>query len=189
MKFPLIVLFLGLVTLAQTKESPALPAGVPAGAVAVDGNAWRWVDKQGKAWLFRPTPFGMTRAEESKQAAVKRPAGVPEAAIPVSEGVWRWTDPQRKVWLFQETPTGLMKTEEPKGDAASVGPTGLKMAGNRSDATLDLMAVKEEGDSLRFSRPGPFGTYSWVKKKAQLDRDETVVWERAKAKSASAKKD
>lgn len=188
MKVSLIALFLGLATLAQSKETaPAAPTGVPAGAVAVEGNTWRWVDKQGKAWLYRSTPFGVMRSEEPKQAAAgKRPVGVPAEATPVSEGVWRWVDGQQKTWIFQETPAGLMKSEAPKGEAATVGPTGHAVADARPDAVLDLMTVKEEGDSLRFSRPGPFGKYSWVKKKTQLDRDETIVWDRARAKSASA---
>ena len=54
--------------------------------------------------------------------------------------------------------------------------------GSVPDAALDLTSVKEEGDSLRFSRPGPFGTYSWLKKRTQLDKLETLVWERAQAK-------
>jgi hypothetical protein len=182
MKFPFIVLFVCLATLAQSKESSsAPPAGVPAGAVSIEGHTWRWVDKSGKAWLYRATPFGMMRNEEPRQTQAKRPAGVPAEAAPVSAGLWRWIDPQRKVWLFQESPAGLMKSEEPK-DAATA-------SGGGADAVLDLMSVKEEGDALRFSRPGPFGTYSWVKKKTQLDKDETIVWERAQAKSAPPKKD
>ena len=155
MKFPLIVLFVCLATLAQSKDTSTAPAGVPAGAVSIEGHSWRWVDKAGKAWLYRATPFGMMRNEEPKQPTATRPAGV-------------------------------MKTEAPMG---AVGPTGLKMADDRPDAVLDLMSVKEEGDALRFSRPGPFGAYSWLKKKTQLDKDETIVWERAQAKSASVKKD
>lgn len=189
MKFPIIVLFVCMVMLAQSKESSAGPADVPAGAVSTDGHNWRWVDKEGKAWLFRATVFGIMRTEEPKQSVAKRPAAVPVEALPSAGGVWRWIDPQQKVWLFREMPAGLMKTEEPTGAAALVGPTGLKVGDDRADAVLDLITVKEDGDSLRFSRPGPFGTYSWVKKKTQLDKDETTVWERAQAKSASVKKD
>ncbi len=187
MKLPMIVLFLGLATLAQSKET--VPAGVPAGAVSIEGHTWRWVDKSGKAWLYRATPFGMMKSEEPGKVPAKRPAGVPVEATPVADGVWRWMDGQHKVWLFQETPSGLMKTEEPKGGLPAVAATGMKMGETRGDATLDLITVKEEGDSLRFSRPGPFGTYSWLKKKTQLDKDETTVWERAQAKTAAAKKD
>jgi len=189
MKFSVIVLFLGLASLAQSREAAAPPAGVPRGAVAIEGHTWRWVDKDGKAWLYRATPFGMMRSEEPKQDTAKRPAGLPVEAMPVSEGVWRWIDPQQKVWMFQQTPAGLMKTEAPKGAEATLSPTGQKMGDTRTDATLDLITVKEEGDSLRFSRPGPFGKYSWVKKKTQLDKDETIVWDRARAKTAAAGKD
>lgn len=189
MKFPVTVLMLCMATLAQSKETPGVPAGVPADAVAIESHTWRSVDKSGKAWLFRATPFGVMRSEEPKLADAKRPAGVPAKAEPVSDGVWRFTDAERKVWLFQETPSGIMKTEEVKGSAAAVGPTGLPVADARPDATLDLITVRDEGENLHFSRPGPFGKYSWVKKKTQLDRDETIVWERAKANRASAKKD
>lgn len=176
MKFPLLIVFVCLAALAQSKE-PSAPAGVPAGAAAVDGHTWRWVDKAGKAWLYRATPLGMMRSEDPGQTPAKRPAGVPVEALPMADGRWRWIDPRKKVWLFQESPAGVMKTEEPKGADA------------RPDAVLDLMSVKEEGEMLRFSRPGPFGKYSWVKKKTQLDKDETIVWERAQAKSAPARKD
>jgi hypothetical protein len=189
MKLSIIVLFLCLAMLAQSKETAAPPAGVPAGAVAVEGHTWRWVDKAGKAWLYRATPFGLMRSEEPKQTVAKRPEGVPIEATPVSDGVWRWIDSQRKVWLFQETPAGLMKSEEPKGAQAAVQATAQKVTDTGLDAALDLISVKEEGDSLRFSRPGPFGKYSWVKKKNALDRDETIVWERARTKSSAAKQE
>ena len=179
MKFPLLIVFVCLATLAQSKE-PSAPAGVPAGAAAIDDHTWRWVDKAGKAWLYRATPFGMMRSEEPSQGTAKRPAGVPVEAEAMADGRWRWVDPQKKVWLFQESPAGVMKTEEPKAQ---------KMADDRPDAVLDLISVKEEGEMLRFSRPGPFGKYSWVKKKTQLDKDETIVWERAQTKSAPVRKD
>ena len=68
-------------------------------------------------------------------------------------------------------------------------PNAKKAVDTNADAALDLMSATEEGDSLRFSRPGPFGKYTWVKKKTQLDRDETIVWERVQQKSGSVKKD
>ena len=145
MKFPFIVLFVCLATLAQSKETSTTPAGVPAGAVSVEGHTWRWVDKAGKAWLYRATPFGMMRSEEPKQPVAKHTGGSAVEAQPLPV--------------------------------------------DRPDAVLDLISVKEEGDALRFSRPGPFGAYSWLKKKTQLDKDETIVWERAQAKSATGKKD
>jgi hypothetical protein len=183
MKFPVLVMMLALATMAQSK---GVPEGVPAGAVAVDGANWRWVDKDGRSWLYRPTPFGMMRSEEAKQTAGKRPAGLPVEALPLAEGTWRWVDGEQKVWLFQDTPSGLMKTPAPKNMDQ---PREAKGADVARDPVLQLISVKEEGETLRFTRPGPFGTYSWVRKKTELDPDETIVWERARAKSASAKKD
>ncbi len=188
MKISLIVVFVCLAALAQSKEAAQRPAGVPAGAVAIEGHTWRWVDKAGKAWLYRATPFGMMKSEEPKPATAGRPEGVPAGAVAVSDGVWKWTDPRGKVWMYQETPAGLMKTEEAKGAAATKGPTGIDMGGTPADAALAQITVKEEGDLLRFSKPGPFGTYSWTKKKSELDKDEAIVWERARTKAA-AKKD
>ena len=191
MKFPIIVLLLCVSTLAQSKQpSAAPPAGVPADAVSTDGTTWRWVDKSGKAWIYRLSPFGLMRNAEVKTSEEgKRPAGVPADALPLPDGVWRWIDADKKVWLFRETRNGLSKVEETKGASPFAGPDAKKASETSADAVLDLMSVKEEGDSLRFSRPGPFGQYSWVKKKTQLNAEETIVWEREQAKSGSAKKD
>jgi hypothetical protein len=188
MKLSLMVFLMCVAALGQSKDAAQRPAGVPAGAVAIEGHTWRWVDKEGKAWLYRPGPFGMMKSEEPKQAGAGRPAGVPAGAVAVSEGVWKWTDPGGKVWMYQQTPAGLMKSEEAKGADARKGPTGIEMGKGGSDAALAAITVKEEGDTLRFSKPGPFGTYSWTKKKAELDKDEAMVWERARTKAA-AKKD
>jgi hypothetical protein len=191
MKFPIIVLLLCVSTLAQSKQpSAAPPAGVPADAVSTDGTTWRSVDKSGKAWIYRVTPFGVMRNEDLKASdPSRRPAGVPADAQPLPDGVWRWVDANKKVWLLQESRQGLLKVEETKGAGPFAGPNAKKASEPSADAVLDLMSVKEEGDSLRFYRPGPFGQYSWVKKKTQLNREETIVWEREQAKSGSAKKD
>lgn len=188
MKFSILVLAICLAVLAQSKEPAKPPAGVPAGAVPVESNSWRWVDKEGKAWIYKITPFGMMRSPEPGTEVATRPPDVPAEATPVSPGIWRWVDANNKVWRFRETPSGVMKTEEPKEADKAFGPTGMKIGDQRPDIVLDLITVKEEGDSLRFSRPGPFGTYTWVAKKTQLNSDETIVWKRFQEKSASAKK-
>ena len=51
------------------------------------------------------------------------------------------------------------------------------------DAT-DGVTVKEMGDSLKFSRPGPFGAYNWTKKKTNLNDVEKAVWEREQKATA-----
>ena len=116
--------------LAVAQSSPKPPAGVPANAKMVDEVTWRAVDGQGKAWMYKRTPFGMMKS--------------PELSTP----------------------------EQQKRDGVG--------------DPLEGMSVKEDGDSLKFSRPGPFGVYTWTKKKNDLNADEKVVWERSqKAKTST----
>jgi hypothetical protein len=49
---------------------------------------------------------------------------------------------------------------------------------------MDGVKVTEDGDSVKFERPGPFGIYKWEKKKTDLDAGEKAAWEREKAKTA-----
>jgi hypothetical protein len=52
----------------QSKKAPAptpAPITVPADAVQVSPGLYRSVDKQGKAWLYRRTPFGVRRWEDT----------------------------------------------------------------------------------------------------------------------------
>jgi len=112
------------------------------------------------------------------QTAPKPPAGVPANAKMVDEVTWRAVDGQGKAWMYKRTPFGMMKSAELSA------PEQQKRDGVADP--LDGMTVKEDGDSLKFSRPGPFGVYAWTKKKNDLNADEKVVWERSqKAKTSS----
>lgn len=188
MKLSVAILFAGLAAVAQ-----AMPQGVPPSATPVDGNTWRWVDKDGKAWLYRGSPFGVMRSPEpvtGVPAQGERPKGVPADAKPISgTHYWRSVDAGGKAWLYHQGPTGLLKTAETKEMVeAAKTETSKPAAGAELDAALKLMTVKEEGENLRFSKPGPFGIYTWVKKKTMLNADETLVWEHSRqARSAPQK--
>lgn len=107
------------------------------------------------------------------QTPPKPPAGVPANAKMVDEDTWRVIDEKGKPWIYKRSPFGLMKspelTEQEQRARDGVGDP------------LDGMSVKEDGDKLKFSRPGPFGMYTWTKKKTELDDREKAVWERTKA--------
>ena len=45
------------------------------------------------------------------------------------------------------------------------------------------MKATEDGDTIRFERPGPFGTYKWQRKKTDLDEMEQTVWARESART------
>jgi len=99
---------------------------VPAGAVAVESNLYRYTDAEGKTWIYRRTPFGVTRAE-ARSVAPQRPEA------------WDNT----KAW--------------------------------------------DDGDAVRFERPGPFGVYRWRTRKSDLDAAEQAFWARRQAALAEGK--
>ena len=89
MKIVTLILMAAGLLLAQSKDpastpktaaSDALaPAGVPKGATRVETNLYRLTDAQGKIWLYRQTPFGISRWEDkpAEQTAVaERPTAV-----------------------------------------------------------------------------------------------------------------
>lgn len=131
-------------------------------------------------WLI--VPLGLCAADEAKTA--KKPAapasqaskpapeaGVPAGAVQQGPNVWRYTDRDGKNWLYNKTPFGVMKSQEQPASEAKI-PEGMR--------------ATEDGDSVRFERPGPFGAQRWTKKKDQLDELERKVWERDSKKPDSA---
>jgi len=182
MKYSLLSLFLCTALLAQAVAPTAKrPEGVPENAISSDGVLWRWTDKDGKKWVGKQGPFGLYRTEEPKIDPIARPKEVPADATDLSPGVWRWQDKEGKVWIYQATPSGLMKTVQ------GSTPFAKEAAPEPEDKALALISVKEEGGKLKFSKPGPFGLYTWTKDKNDLNKDEQAVWQRHQ-KSGQAKK-
>lgn len=114
---------------------------------------------------------------KSKTEAAEKPlTEIPASAVEFEPGSYRYTDPKGKKWILRPTPFGIARIED----------TGkpLPKKGER-DHSMDDVKVTEVGDSVRFERPGPFGTYKWVKKKTDLDEGEKAAWERERAKTAA----
>ena len=113
------------------------------------------------------------------QSDPKPPAGVPANAQKINEDTWRIVDEKGKVWHYKSSPFGWMK-------APALSVAEQQKRDGVGDPIEDI-TVKEEGEMLRFSRPGPFGAYNWTKKKTNLDEAEKAVWSRAQTqKSAKA---
>ncbi len=139
--FRWIVLLLPLVLVAagedtnassEKKEAAAQPAGrltLPAGAKKIEAFTYRYTDADGKVWIYRQTPFGLVRYEETK-----------------------------------DTDEGGSAKEEKKAETGA--PPGLK--------------AFDEGDQVRFERQGPFGKYTWRRKKNELNDEERRAFEHAK---------
>ena len=59
-----------------------LPPNVPTGSVEVAPGVYRFVDKGKKSWIYRPTPFGYAKSEETaeKKDEPAAPAARPEGS-------------------------------------------------------------------------------------------------------------
>jgi len=106
---------------------------IPAGAVEVEPYTYRYTDAQGKKWIYRKTPFCISRAED-------KPADDP-------------------------------KKDDPKKD--------------ENVRLINATTAVEDGDTVRFERPGPFGVTKWQRKKTELNEVENAVWDRELQKRAA----
>jgi len=59
-------------TASQKANAPVLT--IPEGATLVEPNTYRLTDSSGKTWMYRQTPFGISRWEDSPAAAAPQPA-------------------------------------------------------------------------------------------------------------------
>jgi len=93
---------------AEQKAAAALPT-VPKGAQPVGPNLFRYTDAQGKTWMYRQTPFGVSKWEEKpgeEQNAEAAPKPLPATA----------TDLGDKVQFERDTPFGHQKWIVNKSD-------------------------------------------------------------------------
>ena len=123
----------------------------------------------------QPAPKKQTA---KKSAAPPAELTLPAGAKQVELGTYTFTDAQGKKWIYRKTPFGLARIEEKPVEASA--PTAA--------ASGDGIVAKEDGDTIRFERPGPFGTYRWQKKRSELADDEKAAWERSKDKDGAAAK-
>lgn len=55
-----------LLLTAQDKKAPATPNAIPANAVKIDEQTYKVTEKDGKTWVYRRTPFGLSRLAEEQ---------------------------------------------------------------------------------------------------------------------------
>jgi len=115
----------------KAKDAPEPPlTAIPASAVQIEANAYRYTDAKGKKWILFQTPFGIARKEDNGEPLRKK----------------------------------LLETQPMQG-----------------------LKITEDGDSLKFEREGPFGTYKWTKKKTELSDQERADWEAQKGSGDKSK--
>jgi hypothetical protein len=99
---------------------------------------------------------------------------VPKGAVESEPGTFHFVDAQGKKWIYRQTPFGIARLE----DAPESKPVTVP------DPAAGAKAVAD-GDTIRFERPGPFGTYRWQKNRSELSEMEQAIWNQQLAKSAA----
>lgn len=89
---------------------------------------------------------------------------IPEGAVETQAGTYTHTDASGKKWIYRKTPFGVARMEDN-------GPTPVAPLPASETAKSKVKAV-QDGDTVHFERPGPFGVYRWNRKKSELSADE-----------------
>ena len=119
-------------------------------------------------------------AKKPKEPAAPQKLEIPKGAVQDKEGSYHYTDKRGTKWIYRKTPFGVARYEDKPAAAAQ--------SANTPDPYAEVKAI-EAGDTVRFERVGPFGTYKWERKKSELNDMEKAVWDRERAKTAGAKQD
>ena len=129
-----------------------------------------------------PAPAKTSGKISTKKTVTPSNLEIPAGAVEVSPTVYKYTDKAGQKWIYYRMPLGISRSIDaptPETDAAK----------QKSDAASPETKITEQGDSLKFVRPGPFGNYTWVKKKADLDDIEKEAYEAWLKKASQAKAD
>jgi hypothetical protein len=118
-----------------------------------------------------PAKTAPRKAATAKTVPQPPPLAIPAGAREVEPGIFLHVDAQGKRWNYRRTPFGVSRWED-KDEQAD------RTASSADAANLEATTAVEDGDLIRFSRPGPFGTYKWSRKKTELDAGEQAVWKR-----------
>ena len=124
------------------------------------------------------------KSQDSKRSAAPARPGrltLPKEAVKIEPFTYRYKDPEGKVWIYRQTPFGLVRYEEPKQESRDSGSAAAK-----PEAPPPGLKAFDEGDSIRFERMGPFGKYTWRRKKGDLTREERLAWQAAQKAAAAA---
>ncbi len=100
--------------------------------------------------------------ETAKKAAVKKPAPltIPKDAVKNPDGTYSYTDKEGKKWRYVNTAFGVMRSEDnPDAPASAIPPAQWTKA-------------TDNGDTVIFEKPTPFGPARMEKKKSDLTPEE-----------------
>lgn len=105
-------------------------------------------------------------------------ASIPDGVREIQPNTYTFTDTQGQKWIYRKTPFGVSRLpDKPVTDTGAV-PADEQLA----QATTAV----DRGESILFTRPGPFGVYRWESRKTDLNAFEQLVWSRKLAMRKSA---
>jgi len=161
---PLVMLVAGAAGQEKSNREETKPRGrltLPEGAQKIDAYSHSYTDKDGKSWIYRQTPFGLVRyRDESKSGAAAAEQNKAEPSTTASG------EPALSA-------AGASSSSAEPSEAPASPPPGLR--------------AFDQGDSVRFERDGPFGKYTWVRKKDELTSQEQSAWEEARKSTPKTK--
>jgi hypothetical protein len=112
---------------AAAKAAPKVtdgskPMAIPAEAVQGDDTDYHYTDPQGKKWIYRKTPFGVTRLEDTPERDAAKAAAANGAGIKATEvgdivrferlgpfGLWKW---EKKKSQLDETEKAALENSQ-----------------------------------------------------------------------------
>jgi hypothetical protein len=106
-------------------------------------------------------------AADQAAPQASQPLSVPPGAVAVAPRAFLVTDADGKRWIYHTSPFGVSRE-----------PEGAPQRFHRDYATIKAV---EDGETVRFERPTPFGTLRWQARKSELNEIERMVWEREQA--------
>ena len=115
-----------------------------------------------------------TQPPAPRKAKAAQPLTIPEGAVLDPTGDYRFTDAKGRKWLYRKTPFGVSRREDTAAATPAANPSATPMA-KPAKAGAAGMKATEDGDTVHFEKPGPFGVWKWDKKKSELDDAEKAA--------------
>ncbi len=112
MKTIVTILLSGSLLLAADKKPAKKPVNqpapitIPAGAVETEDGSFRYTDAQGKKWLYRNTPFGVSRVEDKPKVET----------APQEDTLTKATVNGDTVYFEKPSPFGVVKWQKKKSE-------------------------------------------------------------------------
>ena len=119
---------------AAAKAAPQVtdaskPTPIPAAAVLGADGDYHYTDPQGKKWIYRKTPFGVTRMEDTPERSTAKAAAANGAGIKATEdgdivrferlgpfGLWKW---EKKKSELDETEKAALENSQANNQTVS----------------------------------------------------------------------